>query len=479
VQLQITLDERSGHAGSIYRQLCDAIRDGRLTAGERLPSTRELAADLRVARGTVTSVYDRLIAEGYLVSRRGSGTFVSDAVAGADRPGRAARAGAVRPKPIWDRLPDPIDDGPPVPYDLSVGGPDPELFPLPVWRRMVSQALRPALIRHSIYDSGGHPDLQAGIARYLGLSRSVQASAADVLLTNGAQQALDLCSRVLVEPGDVVAVEDPGYSAAAWLFASHRAELVGVGVDQEGLIVDELPDAAKIIYVTPSHQFPTGAVMSLARRLALLDWAATHNAVIIEDDYDSEFRYADRPLEPLQSLDRDGRVIYVGSFSKIMLPLLRVGYLIAPAALQPALRRAKGLADWQGDRVTQTALARFLDEGLLAQHLRRSLRIYRQRRDLLLAGVDPLPGLSVLPSAAGLHICLRFTDPTVDDHLVAQRAAVAGIALEPVSRRFVDHPGWPGLALGFGRIPADRIEPAITRLAAVVRTLSPAPESAG
>jgi GntR family transcriptional regulator/MocR family aminotransferase len=170
-------------------------------------------------------------------------------------------------------------------------------------------------------------------------------------------------------------------------------------------------------------------------------------------------------------------VIYVGSFSKIMLPLLRVGYLIAPAALQPALRRAKGLADWQGDRVTQTALARFLDEGLLAQHLRRSLRIYRERRDVLLAVVDQLPGLSVLPSAAGLHICLRFQDPTVDDHQVMQRAADAGIAVEPVSRRFVDHPAWPGLALGFGRIPAERIEPAITRLAAVVGSLSPRPES--
>jgi GntR family transcriptional regulator/MocR family aminotransferase len=479
VQLQITLDERSGHAGSIYRQVCDAIRDGRLAAGERMPSSRELAADLRVARGTVTTVYDRLIAEGYLVSRRGAGTYVSAAVTVAGRTSRAARAGTVRPKPVWDHVPEAMDDGPPAPYDLSVGGPDPALFPLPVWRRMVSQSLRGSLVTHSTYDSGGHPELQSGIARYLGLSRSVQASETDVLLTNGAQQALDLCARVLVEPSDVVAVEDPGYSAAAWLFASHRARVIGVGVDQQGLIVDALPDAAKIIYVTPSHQFPTGAVMSLARRLALLDWAATHNAVIIEDDYDSEFRYADRPLEPLQSLDRDGRVIYVGSFSKIMLPMLRVGYLIAPAALQPALGRAKGLADWQGDRVTQTALARFLDEGLLSQHLRRSLRIYRERRENLLAAVDQLPGLSVLLSAAGLHICLRFDDPSADDQAVARYAAEAGVAVEPVSRRFVGHAGWPGLALGFGRIPADRIEPAIGRLATIISRVGPRPGSAG
>lgn len=468
MDLQITLDQRSGHAASIYRQLSDAIRDGRLAAGERLPSSRDLADRLGVARGTVTTAYDRLIAEGFLVSRRGSGTFVSEAVATADHPLRSVRSGTARPKPTWDTLPPGIDDGDPLPYDLSVGGPDPTLFPLTVWRRMVSQSLRPALLRGSTYRSEGHPGLQAGIARYLGLSRSVVASGSDVLLTSGAQQGLDLSARVLIRPGDAVAVEDPGYTAAGWLFASHGARLVGVGVDREGLLVDDLPKDAKIIYVTPSHQFPTGAVMSLPRRLALLDWAAAHDAVIIEDDYDSEFRYADRPLEPLQSLDRDGRVIYVGSFSKIMLPMLRVGYLVAPASLQPALRRAKVLTDWQGDRVTHSALARFLDEGLLAAHLRRSLRVYRERRETLLAALGQLDDLTVLPTAAGLHVCLRFQDAAVDDQTIAGRAVAAGVAVEPVSRRFLDLAPWPGLALGFGRIPVERIDQAVARLAQVI-----------
>lgn len=469
MDVQITLDNRSGHTASVYRQLLEAIRDGRLAPGERLPSSRDLATGLSVARGTVTTAYDRLMAEGFVVSRRGSGTFVSDAVTSGSRgPSRVVRSGVARPKPVWDEIPPGIDDGDPLPYDLSVGGPDPALFPLRIWRRMISQTLRPAMLQRSAYDSAGHPDLQAGIARYLGLSRSVVASGSDVLLTNGAQQALDLCARVLIEPGDIVAVEDPGYSAAGWLFASHRARLVGVGVDQEGLVVDDLPEDAKIIYVTPSHQFPTGAVMSLARRLALLGWAEAHNAVIIEDDYDSEFRYSDRPLAPLQSLDRDGRVIYVGSFSKIMLPLLRVGYLIAPASLQPALRRAKGLTDWQGDRVTQSALARFLDEGLLSAHLRRSVRVYRERREVLVNATDQLPGVTVLPSAAGLHICLRFDDPGIDDQEITSRAAKSGVAVEAVSRRFYQLQPWAGLALGFGRIPVERIEGAVHRLAGIM-----------
>lgn len=469
MDLQITLDQRSGHAASIYRQLSDAIRDGRLAAGERLPSSRDLAVGLRVARGTVTTAYDRLIAEGFLISRAGSGTFVSDAVTGgAHRPARSVRSGTARPSPLWERLPAGIDDGDPLPYDLSVGGPDPALFPLTTWRRMVSQSLRPNLLQGSTYQSGGHSGLQAGIARYLGLSRSVLASGSDVLLTGGAQQALDLSARVLIRPSDTVAVEDPGYSAAGWLFASHGARLAGVGVDQEGLIVDDLPAGARIAYVTPSHQFPTGAVMSLSRRMALLDWAAAQDAMIIEDDYDSEFRYADRPLEPLQSLDRDGRVIYVGSFSKIMLPMLRVGYLIAPSSLHPALRRAKVLTDWQGDRVTQSALARFLDEGLLSAHLRRSLRVYRERRETLLAAVDQLDRLAVLPAAAGLHVCLRFNDGSVDDQEVTRRAAAAGVTVEPVSRRFLDITPWPGLALGFGRIPVERIGQAVERLAGII-----------
>ncbi|WP_091532381.1 MocR-like pyridoxine biosynthesis transcription factor PdxR [Microlunatus soli] len=466
MRFHVRLDVADGHAASIYRELLDAVLDGRLRPGERLPSSRELASTLGVARGTVSTAYDRLAAEGFLTSRAGSGTFVG-ADARPDRSRHAPRGRGADPRPIWNRLPAAVSEAPALPYDLSVGGPDTNLFPLPVWRRMVSATLRTGLINSAVYDTAPHP-LRGEIARYLGQSRSVQAADDDVLLTNGAQQGLDLCARVLLAAGDRVAVEDPGYNAAARLFASHGAKVIGVPVDDEGLIVDRLPTGTKIIYVTPSHQFPTGAVMSLRRRIALLDWAAVHNAVILEDDYDSEFRYADRPLEPLQSLDADGRVVYLGSFSKILHPMLRVGYLVAPSSLQAALGEAKRLTDWQGDAVTQGALARFLGEGQLSTHLRRSLKIYRERRTTLLAELDRLHEVTVLPSAAGLHVCLRLP-PGSEDRTVAARAADLGVTVEPISPRFVGADRWPGLALGFRNIGVDRIPAAIALLRRTLR----------
>jgi GntR family transcriptional regulator/MocR family aminotransferase len=246
--------------------------------------------------------------------------------------------------------------------------------------------------------------------------------------------------------------------------------VVGVRVDEEGLVVDELPRTARMVYVTPSHQFPTGAVMSLGRRIALLEWASRRNVVIVEDDYDSEFRFEDRPLAPLQSLDHDGRVVYVGSFSKTLMPSLRVGYLIAPQSLLDTLRTAKLLTDWQGDAVTQGALARFMAEGLLSAHVRKVTKVYAQRRQALLDGLATLPEgvLEVLPSAAGLHVCTYFTDRSVDDVAVAAAAADAGVALEPVSVRFHSTQPRPGLAMGFRRITVGQVPEAIARLTSVL-----------
>ena len=375
MDLHVSLTGSGDLAAQIYSQLREAVLDGRLAGGDRVPATRDLAASLSVSRGTVTAVYDRLVAEELLESRPGAGTFVA---AGCVPPVRSAegartrraRAGAVRPSPLWAAPSDP----PRVPggaaHDFSVGVPDESLFPLATWRRIVSATLRRGRLAADTYDERGASRLEAEIARYVGLSRSVVAAAGDVVTTTGAQQALDLVARVLLEPGDVVAVEDPGYTAAARLFATHRATVRGVPVDGEGIIVDALPAAARLVYVTPSHQHPTGVAMSRARRIALLEWAVRHGTVIIEDDYDSEFRFADRPLEPLQSLDRDGRVVYVGSFSKSLLPGLRVGYAIAPASVTAALREAKRVTVWDGDAVTQRALADFLAEGHHAAHYR-------------------------------------------------------------------------------------------------------------
>lgn len=455
-------------ASTLYQLLLEALVDGRLASGSRVPPTRALATELGLSRGTVTTVYDRLTAEGFLVTRVGSGTFVSRDVV--PHRTRHAPVGDVRPRAVWATLPPPVLDAPAAEFDLSVGGPDTSLFPLAVWRRLVSATLRPSLLAASAYEGHGDAALRQEIARYAGLSRSVVAGPADVLLTNGAQQGLDVVARAVLDPGDVVVVEDPGYTAATRLFVSHGARVQGVRVDAEGLVVEELPRTARMVYVTPSHQFPTGAVMSLRRRIALLEWAARRNAVIVEDDYDSEFRFEDRPLAPLQSLDRDGRVVYVGSFSKTLMPSLRVGYLIAPQSLQHTLRQAKLLTDWQGDAVTQGALARFMAEGLLSAHVRRVTRVYAQRRAALVSGLESLPAgtLELLPSSAGLHLCTYFVDRTVDDVAVARAASEAGVSLEPVSVRFLDTPPRPGLAMGFRRVTVERVPEAIRRLSTVL-----------
>jgi GntR family transcriptional regulator / MocR family aminotransferase len=349
VDLQVSLAGRGDLAARIYRQLLDAILDGRLRAGERLPPTRELARRLEVSRNTVATAYDRLTAEGFLVGKVGAGTFVSTAPITRLR-SRSAPAGGARPRPSW-RTAEPVmlpRAGEDPVYDFRVGMPDPRLFPLETWRRLVARELKPAALRSAAYaDPGGRPDLRAAIARYVGVSRSVRTGADDVLVTNGAQQGLDLIGRVLIEPGAMVAVEEPGYPPARAVFESHGARVVGVPVDSDGLDVTALPRSAALVYVTPSHQFPMGIPMSLARRTALLEWAERAGAVVVEDDYDSEFRFSDRPLEPLQSLDTAGRVVYVGSFSKTLLPGLRLGFLVPPASLRSALRAAKQLSDWR------------------------------------------------------------------------------------------------------------------------------------
>ena len=467
VDLHVSLAGRGDLAARIYRQLLDAILDGGLRPGERLPPTRELARRLDVSRNTVGVAYDRLTAEGFLVGRVGAGTFVS-AVPFTRTARRRAPAGrGIRPRALWRSMPPPLV--PPsgaYPYDFRVGTPDLGLFPFESWRRLVSRELRPSAIRSGGYaDPAGHAGLRAAIARHIGVSRSVHADADDIVVTQGAQQALDLIGRVLVEPGDCLAVEDPGYPPARQLFRSLGARIVGVPVDADGLDVSRLPAAARLVYVTPSHQFPLGTPMSLARRAALLAWAERHRAVVIEDDYDSEYRYSDRPLEPLQSLDRAGRVVYVGTFSKTLLPLLRLGFLVAPASLRDALRAAKRLSDWAGDVIAQAALARFIDEGLLGRHLRRATKEYALRRELILDGIDRYLGgrLAPVPSAAGLHLCARpAAGSTVDIDAAVGRAREAGVNVGTLA----EYGDEAGLVLGYGAVRPDRIRPGLRRLAA-------------
>ncbi|RIQ23853.1 aminotransferase-like domain-containing protein, partial [Jiangella rhizosphaerae] len=325
-------------------------------------------------------------------------------------------------------------------------------------------------------DPAGHPDLRAAVARYVAYARSVRTGADDVVVTNGAQQALDLVARVLLAPGDVVAVEEPGYPPAREAFAAHGARVVGVPVDGEGLVVSRLPRAARLVYVTPSHQFPLGVAMSPRRRLDLLAWAGAHDAAVVEDDYDSEYRFADRPLEPLHALDAGGRVVYVGTFSKTLLPGLRLGFAVVPPSLRSAVRAARRLADGHGPVATEAALARFMDEGLLARHIRRTAKVYARRRSALLAGLagELAPYVETVPSAAGLHVCalLRSGDRAVAD-AVAARARAAGVAVETLAAYRAEPGGPAGLVLGYGAIEADEVPVGLTALAAAFRAVRP------
>ena len=467
MEVHVSLVGRKDLTGEIYRQLRRAILDGRLPPGGRLPPTRELAGRLNVSRTTVTVAYDRLTGEGFITSRVGAGTFVSDDVAARAGPAPPA-GGALRPRPLWDAVMVPTGFDKPARFDFRTGIPDATLFPYQSWRRLLARQLRPAAVGSGAYgDPAGHAGLRLAIARHIGLARGVQAGAEVVVVTNGTQQAVDLVARVLLAPGDRVAVESPGYGPPRRLLASLGAEVVGVPVDDHGLVVEAIPPRTRLVYVTPSHQFPLGVAMSLPRRLALLAWAERHDAAVVEDDYDSEFRYGGRPIEPLQTLDPSGRVIYVGSFSKTLLATLRLGFLVAPASLVAAVRNAKFLADWHTPLPTQAALADFIDQGLFARHLRRMRAVYQQRHEQIVESLADrfADHLKLVPSSAGLHVTATAPTSTPEEfQAVLDRASAASVALQPLS--MFDHgpPSQPGIVVGYGAIATADIEEGLGRL---------------
>lgn len=400
-----------------------------------MPSTRELAATLGVSRATVTAAYEQLVAEGYLDGHRGSGTFVSrelpDRTVRRMAPaGRRVAAAVPRLTSFMERLgPAPsrgaVETGV---INLSGTGPDFDLFPFAVWNRLVRRHLRrssPGRFRYAA-DGAGHAPLREALAAYLRRSRAVQCRADQVVVVSGSQQALDLCARVLIEPGDEVAVEEPGYSGARQLFAAVGARVRQIPVDADGLLVAALPSAAPLAYVTPSHQFPLGVSLALARRLDLLAWADAREAFVIEDDYDSEFRYGGAPLPALQGLGGQSRVVYVGTFSNAMFPGLRIGYVVLPPSLVEPFVRAKWYADRQTAYLEQAALGDFVAEGHLEQHIRRMRRVYKARREALLDALHRHfdTRAIVLGGAAGMHVVVRL-----DAGDVAGRAARRGVRL--------------------------------------------------
>jgi GntR family transcriptional regulator/MocR family aminotransferase len=468
MEFHVSLSGRKDLSGEIYRQLRRAIVDGRLRPGDLLPPTRELSRSLAVSRTTITVAYDRLAGESFVTSRVGAGTFVSEHVGRTPRESARQGEGVLRPRAIWDAIPLSDAFASRAEFDFRTGLPDASLFPHKTWRRLVARELRAEAVAAGTYGHpAGHRGLRAAIARHIGISRGMAVSADDVTVTSGTQQALDVVSRVLLAPNDLVAVEDPGYPPPRRLLESLGARIVGVPVDGDGLVVQALPPRARVVYVTPSHQYPLGVPMTLPRRLALLAWAEQHKAAIVEDDYDSEFRFRGRPIEPVQTLDTAGRVIYVGSFSKTLLPMLRLGFVVTPPSLRAAVHKAKFVTDWHTSLLVQAALARFMDEGGFARHLRRMAAIYRARHEVVTQALltEFAEHLELVPSRAGLHVAALARTHSVEQlGAVVRMASEAAVAVQQLARFAVQPPGRAGLVLGYGAIPTGRIAEGLRRL---------------
>jgi len=464
----------------IYAWYQAAISDGRLRPGQTLPSTRALAAELKVSRAPVLAAFEQLTAEGYLEAVVGSGTRVCATMTSAGRPrsqGEVARARLARGDRRISRrasalvLPEQPWLAHPGAFRASL--PALDKFPSQTWATLMARHSRgrsPATMGYG--DPMGHLPLREAVARYLGAARGVRCTASQVMIVSGSQQGLHVAARALLDAGDRILVEEPGYPGAHAAFASAQLAMVPVRVDPEGLVVAEgtlaAPDA-RAAYVTPSHQYPLGAGMSAPRRLQLLGWARERSAWIIEDDYDSEFRYGARPMPALQGLDAACRTIYVGTFSKVMFPALRVGYLVVPEDLVPAFRAIRESNDIFASTPTQAALADFLSEGHFARHLRRMRLVYEKRRAWLRSALESRleRRLSVSGIEAGMHLTGLLGDGA-DDVALCSRLSALGVSSIPLSTCFLAAPASPGLILGYGNADEAELARGVAALEAVL-----------
>lgn len=469
--------DRASHE-PLHAQLVSVIREGilrgRLHSGVRLPSSRDLAAQCGVSRNTVLDAYSQLTAEGYLDGRPGAGTFVSDSLP--DAMLRVAAAPVERPRlssqgaRFTGGSTDP-GSGQPGPFRLGV--PAVDRFPIRVWSRLVAQIWRDASSSVLGYDDdAGFAPLREQVASYASATRGVDCDPSRVIIVSGSQQALDLTARILINPGEGIWIEDPAYVGARRTFVSSGARLHPVAVDGDGMAVSEIslqPTRARMVYVTPSHQYPLGSTLSLERRIHLLDWASRHDGWIIEDDYDSDFRYTSRPLPSLQGMDRSGRVIYVGTFSKILLPSIRIGYVIAPPSLVPAYRSARVLSGRGTSVVEQAALAEMIRRGQLDRHLRRMRTLYGERQDRLISLIRARSGglLQVTSSDAGMHL-VGWLPEGVSDQRVHELALRKGVEVSPLSAYSV-RPIPGAVLLGYGGVPLEAMPSAVDLLVESIR----------
>lgn len=472
----------------IYDLLRTQIADGTLAPGAQAPSTRALAADLGVSRTTVTSVYEQLAAEGFLLTSPGRAARVSMAQAQPAATGRKApgsrSAAALSLSALGRRVAD-VDmpafrEPAPARIDFLYGAVASRDFPTQIWRRAHQAELLRQQASLSYIPPEGDLSLRRALQGYLRRARGLVCDAEQILIVHGSQQGIDLCARLLLDAGDGFVFEDPGYAMARLCFEATGAEALAVPVDAQGLDTGRLPqdDRTRLAYVTPSHQFPLGGVLPIGRRRALLEWAERQRAWIIEDDYDGEFRYGQRPIDALQSIDADGRVIYIGTFSKALSPQLRLGYLVLPWALVDVFRKAKRLADRHAPALEQRVLATLIDGGAYERHVRRVRRENERRRAALLDAVaQHLPAdASVAGTAAGLHVVLWIPSlKTGDEPALVAAARERGAGVYPLAPLFIgaqrarSRPA--GLILGYASLTVEQIRRGIGILGQAVRAV--------
>lgn len=457
---------------TVHASLRAAILGGRLAAGHRLLSTRALARELGIARNTVLYAYEQLMAEGFLFTSRG-GTVVAQVAVAAPNDSSADR----RPS-ILSRRAQALS-GMALPGVLAgafaLGVPALDAFPMAAWRRALDRAWRDTgPFEFDYCDPAGLPVLRKAIADYLQAARGVRCDAAQVVVTNGTQASLELCVQLFTDAGDTAWIENPGYLGALSAFRGGQLRTVGIAVDDEGIAPhadDWRRTPPRLIYACPSHQYPSGGVLGMRRRLALLDSAVRAGALIIEDDYDSEFRHDGPPLPAMQGLIPSAPVIYLGTFSKTMFPAMRTGFMVLPPGLAEAARPALARLPMHGRVPEQRALAAFLGDGQFVQHLRRMRRLYRERRDALVDALGRHFGdaAAVHGAGTGMHLSLRFADPDWRDDRISDAAHAAGIAVHCMTRHETGlrKTGWNGLLLGYSQVPAESIDGAVKRLSEI------------
>lgn len=485
----VALDRRDSLplCSQIYEALRQRILDGKLRPGGRLPSTRLMATQFGVSRNTVMSAFAQLSAEGYTEARVGSGTRVARSLPQSvlsvrARPTRAPppgrREGGVSQRgELLSSRPVRVLSPRGAPRPFASGLPDCRAFPFRTWARLMARRWRHP--HHQLLgygDPAGYQPLREAIAAHLRAARAVRCEANQVLILSGSQQALDLAARLLIDPGDKALIEDPGYPGARVALTAAGAKLIPLPVGFDGADISSPGKAhptARVVFVTPSHQFPLGVTMSLPRRLALLEWAHGSGAWILEDDYDSEYRYRGKPLPSLQGLDISGRVIYVGTFSKTLFPSLRLGFMVLPPELVESFRRARSVVDGHSPLTEQVVLADFIAEGHFARHVRRMRALYQERQSMLVdAAGKELAGLvDIAPSDGGMHLVARLPK-RIPDVVAAERALAHGVYVNPLSRCAIGEPSQGGLLLGYAALSRKQIVEGVQRLGNALRTLS-------